>query len=436
MIPFIFTIVLITVIKCKGEYFIPTALRFDDSLYYNENDKANYLFVDYQKLAIYNLCYNDNNYTEIQSITGETKITFCKTGHAIDLIDIDGEKGFVHCSNKSVQLSIINVDDENIPSNDIDLSLYCTPQNKKLNSEDERIHIILKCDKGLGTTHQLIPINHTFITIKGGDALTCGYLFSFQSTLYHYSGFFGYFLICFSFFNQVYGYNNQRFAFTFYGIFTLIRIFGEILDIITLSSNILFLEIYVILFIICLSILGMIFGMALSSNFIYKKIMISFLSGDILYNFLFYIILIQFSLISTNWIKCFLLLGCIVLMGFVTFIFVKEEEKHQPLIIGAMTAGGSYFFLLGMKFLSGGFPFEHAIIQFNWIKNYSKYPDVSDDKEVFKKMKSINNFFIYPICFVIWWLIGISFMMSSKKEKDYLARPIEDDNRSSSTTEK
>lgn len=434
MVPLIITIVLIAVIRCEEKhYFIPTALRFDDSLYYNENDKANYLFVDFQKLAIYNLCYNDNNYTEVQSATEKTTITFCKTGHAIDLIDLDEESPF-HCSNKSVQLSITNVDDENIPSNDIVLSLNCTPQNN--NFDEKLIHVILKCNKGANAIHSLTKVNNTYYIISGGDALTCGYLFSFQSTLYRNSGFFGYFLICFSFFNQVYGYNNQRFAFAFYGIYTLIRILGEILDIITLSSNILILEIYVILFITCLSILGMIFGIALSTNFIYKKVMISFLTGDILYNFLFYIILMQFSLITTNWTKCFLLLGCIVLMGFVTFIFVKEEEKHQPLIIGAMTAGGSYFFLLGMKFISGGFPFEHAIIQFNWITNYSMYPDVSDDKDVFSRMKSIKNFIIYPILFVVWWLIGIAFMISSKKEKEYLSQPIVDDNKSSSTTER
>ena len=90
MVPFIITIVLIAVIRCEEKhYFIPTALRFDDSLYYNENDTANYLFVDFQKLAIYNLCYNDNNYTEVQNATEKTTITFCKTGHAIDLIDFD-----------------------------------------------------------------------------------------------------------------------------------------------------------------------------------------------------------------------------------------------------------------------------------------------------------------------------------------------------------
>ena len=83
MVPFIITIVLIAVIRCEEKhYFIPTALRFDDSLYYNENDKANYLFVDFQKLAIYNLCYNDNNYTEVQNATEKTTITFCKTGRS------------------------------------------------------------------------------------------------------------------------------------------------------------------------------------------------------------------------------------------------------------------------------------------------------------------------------------------------------------------
>ena len=89
-----------------------------------------------------------------------------------------------------------------------------------------------------------------------------------------------------------------------------------------------------------------------------------------------------------------------------------------------------------MKFISGGFPFEHAIIQFNWITNYSMYPDVSDDKDVFSRMKSIKNFIIYPILFVVWWLIGIAFMISSKKEKEYLSQPIVDDNKSSSTTER
>ena len=55
MFPFIISILLITVIKCeetRREYFIPIALRFDDSLYYNNTDQANFLFVDFQKLSI------------------------------------------------------------------------------------------------------------------------------------------------------------------------------------------------------------------------------------------------------------------------------------------------------------------------------------------------------------------------------------------------
>ena len=170
--------------------------------------------------------------------------------------------------------------------------------------------------------------------------------------------------------------------------------------------------------------------------------MISVITGDVLFNFLFYFVLIQFTVIEDNITKVLILFGSVLIMTLITFIFVKDEEKHQPLIIGAMTAGGSYFFLLGMKFLCGGFPFDHSLIQYNSLSDVYKRKEkdlnfVNVDRVVFDRMKSMNNYLIYPILFVVWWLIGIAFMLSSKKEKEFLSRPIVvDDNRSSSTTEK
>ena len=93
-------------------------------------------------------------------------------------------------------------------------------------------------------------------------------------------------------------------------------------------------------------------------------------------------------------------------------------------------------------FLCGGFPFEHSLIQYNSLSDVYKRKEkdlnfVNVDRVVFDRMKSMNNYLIYPILFVVWWLIGITFMLSSKKEKEVLSRPIVvDDNRSSSTTEK
>ena len=306
--------------------------------------------------------------------------------------------------------------------------------------------MILKCDKSLEQNKSsLTTIAKDFpviYQIKGNTFFTCGILFSFQSLFYRYSGIFGYFLICVSFFNQVYGYTNQSFAFVFYSIFILVRILGEILDFISLTTNALVSEVYVLLIISCLSIIGIVFGFALSKNFLYKKIMISVITGDVLFNFLFYFVLIQFTVIEDNITKVLTLFGSVLIMTLITFIFVKDEEKHQPLIIGAMTAGGSYFFLLGMKFLCGGFPFEHSLIQYNSLSDVYKRKEkdlnfVNVDRVVFDRMKSMNNYLIYPILFVVWWLIGIAFMLSSKKEKEFLSRPIVvDDNRSSSTTEK
>ena len=437
MFPFIFTILLITAIKCeekKGEYFIPIGLRFDDSLYYNNTDQANYLFVDFQKLAIYNLCYSGSITVVPEKEPEQVILQFCADQSAIRVTDM---KSMLFRNISLFDLSISNVDSEEL-SNDITLNT------------NDGIEILLKCNR---TYYEQNKINLTRIQeegdnkpiiyiVEGNTFFTCGILFSFQSIFYRYCGIFGYFLICFSFFNQVYGYNNRRFAFVFYGIFTLIRILGEVLDCMSLTLNALISQMYVLLIISCLSVIGMVFGFALSNNFIYKKIMLSVITGDVLFNFLFYFVLIQFTVIGDNLTKVIILIGCVLVMTLITFTFVKDEEKHEPLIIGAMTAGGSYFFLLGMKFLCGGFPFEHSLIQYNSLSDIYKKKEndlgfKNVDKVVFDRMKSMKNYLIYPILFVVWWLIGISFMLSSKKEKEYLARPIvTDDNRSSSTTEK
>ena len=90
MFPFIISILLITVIKCeetRREYFIPIALRFDDSLYYNNTDQANFLFVDFQKLSIYNLCYSGPiSVTKIDE-EGEININVCSDNQSIWISD-------------------------------------------------------------------------------------------------------------------------------------------------------------------------------------------------------------------------------------------------------------------------------------------------------------------------------------------------------------
>ena len=39
--------------------FIPPALQFDDSIYFDNTSKSNIIFIDYQQLIIYDLCYNN-----------------------------------------------------------------------------------------------------------------------------------------------------------------------------------------------------------------------------------------------------------------------------------------------------------------------------------------------------------------------------------------
>ena len=156
------------------------------------------IFKNYQ----FNLCYSGPiSVTKIDE-EGEININVCSDNQSIWISDT---KNSVYQNLSLFNLSITNVDNEEL-SNDI--TLYTND-----------IEMILKCDKSLEQNKSsLTTIAKDFTVIyeiKGNTFFTCGILFSFQSLFYRYSGIFGYFLICFSFFNQVYGYTNQSFAFVF-----------------------------------------------------------------------------------------------------------------------------------------------------------------------------------------------------------------------------
>ena len=56
--------------------FIPPALQFDDSIYFDNTSKSNIIFIDYQQLIIYDLCYDENKNNTFSGKNNE-KVTFC-----------------------------------------------------------------------------------------------------------------------------------------------------------------------------------------------------------------------------------------------------------------------------------------------------------------------------------------------------------------------
>ena len=377
--------------------FIPPALQFDDSIYFDNTSKSNIIFIDYQQLIIYDLCYDENKNNTFSGKNNE-KVTFClkKKKKSVE----------IYFNNSSTLREYENFN--------VSFNKNTTPKSVKLTFPDNH-SLVLLCNN---ESNILNEINTTYIQNEN-NIVICGRRLIFQYILYNQCGIFGYYLIFFGLFNLIYGYQNKRFTFSIYAIFFLIRIAGEIIDeisnfLISINSTIIS-----IILIVCF-VLGSVFGYVLSPKFEYQKAILSFLVGDILYNFIFYGICVPSQLIDQNEFKVLLLVSCIIFTFLIFFFFIKDEVKSEKIINGAISAAGSYLLLVGVKYICGGIPLEQGLLLFQkTINNYNAL--ALDDKNILEKMKEWIYFFGFGISFLVLWLIGIvisNVKSESKREID------------------
>ena len=375
--------------------FIPPALQFDDSIYFTNTSKSNIIFIDYQQLIIYDLCYN--NEIKIFDRNNNVTVTFCSKENNFS-VEISQNNSSTKYNNFSVSFN-----------------RKTTPKSVNLTFPQDNRSLLFLCNHTLNIPKE----NNTTYILNENDIVICGRRLIFQYILYNQCGIFGYYLIFFGIFNLIYGYQNKRFTFSIYAIFFLIRIAGEIIDeisnfLISINSTII-----IIILIVCF-VLGSVFGNVLSPKFEYQKAILSFLVGDILYNFIFYGICVPSQLIDQNEFKVLLLVSCIIFTFLIFFFFIKDEVKSEKIINGAISAAGSYLLLVGVKYICGGIPLEQGLLLFQkTINNYNAL--ALDDKNILEKMKEWIYFFGFGISFLVLWLIGIvisNVKSESKREID------------------
>ena len=395
--------------EAKIDDFIPPALQFDDSIYFKNDSISNIIFIDYQQLIIYDLCYN--NESKFFDRNNNVTVTFCSKEN-----------------NFSVEISLNNNStSRKYTSFNVSFNTTTTPKSVNLTFPQDNLSLLFLCNNTLN-----IPNEKNTIYIQNeNDIVICGRRLIFQYILYNQCGIFGYYLIFFGLFNLIYGYQNKRFTFSIYAIFFLIRIAGEIIDETSNFFSSINSTIIIIILIVCF-VLGSVFGYVLSPKFEYQKAILSFLVGDILYNFIFYGICVPSQLIDQNEFKVLLLVSCIIFTFLIFFFFIKDEVKNEKIINGAISAAGSYLLLVGVKYICGGIPLEQGLLLFQkTINNYNTL--ASDDKNILKNMKQWIYFFGFGISFLVLWLIGIviSNVKSESKREIDTEKPSEEEKSSS-----
>lgn len=372
----------------KKDQFIPPALQFDDSIYFNRGCKSNIVFIDYQQLILYDLCYDGK-----KQYTGNNNET---------IYLCNGEDSIIEFNNSKKKYTNFNVSFGNE-----------TPvKSVKLTFGEGNESLILFCNNN---TANIIDDEHTKYIQSESDIVICGRKLIFQYILYEQCGIFGYYLIFFGLFNLVYGYQNKRFIFSFYSIFVLIRIAGEIIDEICSYQKIDSNTFVIVMLIICF-VLGSVFGCVLSPKFEFQKAILSFLVGDILFNFIFIGISVPLGLIAKNEYKILLLVSCIIITFLMVFFFIKDEVKCEKIINVLISAAGSFLLLVGVKYICGGIPLEQGLLLFQ--KSTKKYTKTEDDINILNNMKKWYYFFGFGITFLVLWLIGIIISIVKSESKN------------------
>lgn len=398
------------------DQFIPPALQFDDSIYFNNNSKSNIVFIDYQRLILYDLCYGGQKIYIGTNETNNVTIYLCNDNSIVELYSPNVE---FNTSNRTYTNFNVSFGKE-IGEKSVNLTFNETNES-----------LILVCNNN---TKNIIVDNFTYSIQNDTGIVIYGRRLIFQYILYEQCGIFGYYLIFFGLFNLIYGYQNKRFIFSIYAIFVLIRISGEIIDEICNYKKI-DTNVFVIIILIVCFVLGSVFGYVLSPHFEYQKAILSFLVGDILFNFFFSGIFVPTGLIAQNEYKIILLVSCIIITFLIFFFFVKDEVNYEKIINGSISAAGSYLFLVGVKYICGGIPLEQGLLLFQ--KSSNDHGWAEDDKQILEHMKQWYYFFGFGIAFLVLWLIGIviSIVKSESINEIDKERPSEDE-RASSETEK
>ena len=378
--------------------FIPPALLFDMTIYYGNINQVQCFYIDYYKLRFINLKnleerLNKTNNSVIMNLCNITKNTTPSIEH----------EGKTYTLNKS----LFNISYDTSPTNDIQLNLI----TKGISSEtNELSDIIIKyeCIQSESNIYLDDSTNSLIINVGEEDCLN---VFEFRFLIHKYCGIFSYLIIFCGFFCLLYGYSNGTISYIVYSIFTFFEISLEIFDMLCYYGfN--FAQPHFYYIIICGTIIiGGIFGAICSWSFLYRKAILSWFTGKVLYNILFYLVIIpmfsetNFDLLAVR--ECTLILSLVI--TFVLFAFVKEKGKYAQLIMAlAMNVVGCYFIIfVGFNFIGGKLPFDLSVVYSHKFKK--------EEKDFYANLTKFSHYASYFVLYLVIFIIGF-FMMEPIKD--------------------
>lgn len=371
--------------------FIPPALLFDMVVYYGNITQTQCFYIDYSKFRFIDLNKLSEEYNKANN-TDNSTITLCKEGYASSI--------FYNYTNFTIDSpSTFNI--SYISSPNAYLNLTTKGRFNQTNNTD--ITIIYECSNK-NTTMHYDPTNNTLIVTLAESH--CLNVFEFRYLIHKYCGIFSYLIIFCGFFCLLYGYSNGTVSYIVYSIFTFFEISLEVFDMLG-YNGFHFAEPLFYYMIICGTIIiGGIFGAICSRSFLYRKAILSWFTGKVIYNILFYLIIIP--LFSET--DCDLLLvreftlAFSIIIPFVLSVFVKEKGKYTQLITAlAMNVVGCYFIIfVGINFIGGKLPFDLSIVYSHKFKN--------KEKDFYANLTKFRYYVSYFILYLIIFIIGFIMM--------------------------
>ena len=373
--------------------FIPPALLFNMVVYYGSINQMQCFYIDYYKfrfIDLYKLGEEYNNPNSTKNVSDST-ITLCKEGYDSSI--------FYNYTNFTID-SPFKISYISSPN---DTYLKLTTKGRLNQTNETNITIIYECKKNY--TGMYYNSTNNTLTVTLGEP-HCLNVFEFRYLIHKYCGIFSYLIIFCGFFCLLYGYSNGTVSYIVYSIFTFFEISLEIFDMLGYNGfN--FAEPLFYYMIICGTIIiGGIFGAICSRSFLYRKAILSWFTGKVIYNILFYLIIIP--LFSET--DCDLLLVreltlvFSIVIPFVLSVFVKEKGKYTQLITAlAMNVVGCYFIIfVGINFIGGKLPFDLSIVYSHKFKN--------KEKDFYANLTKFRYYVSYFILYLIIFIIGFIVM--------------------------
>ena len=375
-------------------YYIPPALIFDMSRYYNESSTINCLYIDYSSLRFFDL----GELPSTEERDNKTNTTFqfnlCKFKHN----NITSEiimNGVSYNINNPFNITLIPKLNE------------LTQINLSTKFDNKILNIIYNCSTTSSDNSTIISINNNNDISLILNNENCKHLYGYRFYLLENCGIYGYVYIVFGVLCLLYGFAESYFLFIIYTIFVLFELSLEVFD--TLSYFFFYFDedfAYNLLSIGC-CIFGGIIGIICSMKFTYKKLIVSWFFGKVIYIIVFYLLIMP--LYKHNmFIAREITLVTSLLLSYIMFIFVKENSKASTMVLRiAMDMIGSYLItFVGLNLIGGGLPFDFAVMYLHKYRNA--------EKTLYDNMASYRNCLWYFVVYIVLFVIGFIVLNSNE----------------------